>query len=179
MCDVSSIACTWQIEGAYTPNGQELMRRVRRTLAETLGTQLFFSGALLNRLQVPQIQGEMQLHPNKSDEFAPHVDKANVASYDWSALLYLSEHGTDFQGGELIFHDDEDDKFIVPSRGLLAFFSSGLENVHRVNTMAWGQRLVLSMWFTCSERHSHPELRFLAESRPDEFIAESSPSAEL
>ena len=61
----------------------------------------------------------MQLHPNKSDEFAPHVDKAqicrrqfqvqmavqcqaNVASYDWSALLYLSEHGTDFQGWALL-----------------------------------------------------------------------------
>ena len=24
--------------------------------------------------------------------------QANVASYDWSALLYFSEHGEDFEG---------------------------------------------------------------------------------
>ena len=34
-----------------------------------------------------------------------HCDKANNFEYDITALLYLSDHGTDFTGGELIFVD--------------------------------------------------------------------------
>jgi hypothetical protein len=33
------------------------------------------------------------------------VDKANRVAYDFSSILYLSEHGTDFTGGRLFFLD--------------------------------------------------------------------------
>ena len=53
--------------------------------------------------------------------------QANVASYDWSALLYLSTAGKDFDGGELLFLDDDNDSQLEPKEGQLVFFSSGLE----------------------------------------------------
>ena len=36
----------------------------------------------------------------------PHADKLNTAHYDWSGLLYLSEAGLDFDGGDFAFLDD-------------------------------------------------------------------------
>ena len=35
----------------------------------------------------------------------PHVDKNNTAHYDYSGLLYLNEHGTDYTGGMFAFLD--------------------------------------------------------------------------
>ena len=37
--------------------------------------------------------------------WSPHVDKANIATYDYSAILYLNTHGADFGGGRFIFID--------------------------------------------------------------------------
>lgn len=36
-----------------------------------------------------------------------HIDKVNVASYDYSALLYLNTAGVDFEGGALAFIDGD------------------------------------------------------------------------
>eukprot|EP00434_Breviolum_minutum_P006326 symbB.v1.2.005585.t1/scaffold326.1/size228935/7 len=115
----------------------------RQAMSDALGgIKLFFSGALLVRLQIPPIEGKMQQNSSRGDEFSAHVDKANVASYDWSALLYLSTVGEDFEGGELLFLDDDIDSQLAPKAGQLVFFSSGLENVHRVRPMTFGRRLV-------------------------------------
>ena len=37
--------------------------------------------------------------------WSAHVDQHNVAWYDVSALLYLSDAGVDFEGGAFAFHD--------------------------------------------------------------------------
>ena len=80
-----------------------------------------------------------------------HVDKANIASYDYSALLYLSTGGgADFEGGELAFLDADAERLVTPRAGRLVAFSSGLENLHRVREVTRGERFVLAMWFTCS-----------------------------
>ncbi|CAJ1348052.1 unnamed protein product [Effrenium voratum] len=98
------------------------MQRARHAVSEALGgPKLFFSGAMLTRFQIPQVEGDMQRN-SSGDEFAPHVDKANVASYDWSALLYFSTAGEDFQG-----QPARAQRMLKPVRGRLAFFSSGLE----------------------------------------------------
>ena len=87
----------------------------------------------------------------------PHVDKANIASYDYSALLYLNSHGSDFDGGEFAFIDASDDKLVHPIQGRLLTFTSGLENLHQVREVTRGTRYVLAMWFTCSEAHEYQE----------------------
>merc|ERR1719282_1161344 len=82
----------------------------------------------------PPINDEMQLDL-EHDSSNPHVDKANIASYDWSALLYFNSAGEDFDGGELVFHDADIDRVVQPLAGRLVVFSSGLENLHRVLPM--------------------------------------------
>ena len=83
-----------------------------------------------------------------------HSDKANIASYDHSALLYLSQP-QDFEGGAFAFVDADADRLVAPTCGRMLTFSSGLENLHRVERVSRGARLVLALWFTCSTNHSY------------------------
>ena len=46
-----------------------------------------------------------------------HVDRANVASYDYSAVLYLNEKGVGFTGGDFCFVDDTTDEIVEPRCG--------------------------------------------------------------
>lgn len=135
-----------------------LLERVRGRVAAALNiSEVFYSGSLLKRMDHPPLEDAMQVDLNH-DSSNPHADKANIASYDWSALLYFSSVGADFDGGELLFLDEDADRLVRPLAGRLVAFSSGLENLHRVQPMSRGQRYVLSMWFTCSRAHAHPGL---------------------
>lgn len=143
----------WELTG-------RLLGRMRQAIAGALGIHesvLYYSGSLVKRLDYPPLSDSMQLDA-RYDSFNAHVDKANIASYDWSALLYFSHWGGDFGGGELIFHDQDADRVVPPLAGRLVAFSSGLENLHRVAPMTWGSRYVLAMWFTCSEKHRHKSI---------------------
>ena len=86
-----------------------------------------------------------------------HVDKNNTDHYDYSGLLYLSEHGRDFDGGLLTFYDPDDEVTpvleLAPRPGRIALFSSDVENPHAVNMVTSGRRLTLSFWFTCSKEN--------------------------
>jgi len=78
-----------------------------------------------------------------------HCDKANNFEYDISALLYLSTHDQDFGGGELRFVDPVSLKEValLPDAGRLVVFDSGIDNLHRVSPVSWGDRLLLSVWY--------------------------------
>ena len=78
----------------------------------------------------------------------PHVDKANIPTYDYSALLYLNTRGLDFEGGDFAFLDDDADRVVEPRAGRLLYFTSGPENLHQVREVRKGTRYVLAMWFT-------------------------------
>lgn len=111
------------------------------------------SGALLTRLVADAPDDAWEL--NRSHVYwNAHVDKANIPSYDWSALLYLRAPS---EGGAFAFVDRDADRVVEPRCGRLLSFSSGLENLHRVERVVRGSRLVLAMWFTCSPRHSYSE----------------------
>lgn len=126
-------------------------------------TELYDSGAMLQR----------QL-PGYNYKPRTHIDKANVISYDYSGLWYLSTQGVDFEEGDLAFVDEDADRLIAPIAGRFVAFTAGVENLHVARATALkaeetpaGQearlnaeqkdtregRLVLSMWFTCSEAH--------------------------
>eukprot|EP00927_Polykrikos_kofoidii_P073037 TRINITY_DN69109_c0_g1_i1.p1 TRINITY_DN69109_c0_g1~~TRINITY_DN69109_c0_g1_i1.p1 ORF type:complete len:460 (-),score=78.78 TRINITY_DN69109_c0_g1_i1:99-1478(-) len=135
-----------------------LLERVRMEVARSLNiSAIFYSGSLLKRMDFPPLHDAFQIDP-KHDSWNPHIDKANIASYDYSALLYLNSVGRDYGGGELAFHDEDMDRVVEPKGGRLVAFTSGLENLHRVQPMRWGRRYVLSMWFTCSALHAHPTI---------------------
>ena len=57
---------------------------------------------------------------------------------DHSALLYLSDHGTDFTGGEIIFPQHK--LSIKPKSGMLVFFRGDREHFHKVSKVLSGER---------------------------------------
>jgi hypothetical protein len=48
-----------------------------------------------------------------------HCDKAEISSWDYSALLYLNSGGGHFRGGDFAFIDADADRVITPSAGRL------------------------------------------------------------
>lgn len=78
-------------------------------------------------------------------------------SFDYTCLLYLSTMGDEFDGGEFIFSDSDNDRVVQPRAGRLSCFTSGPENTHRISKVTRGQRLALTVAFTCSENHAIPD----------------------
>lgn len=88
-----------------------------------------------------------------------HVDQKQYKSFVYTALIYLADFGSDFDGGEFVFLDAKgnDSVVIEPKTGRLNLFTSGYENVHRVNKVTKGTRLAMTLAFTCqNEDKSNP-----------------------
>lgn len=105
-----------------------------------------------------------------------HVDEAQVAAFQFSAVLYLSTAGSDFSGGAFSFRDSDADRIVEPRAGRLTFFSGGLENVHRVEHVGAGSRFVFAMWFTTSEAHRwlDADVRCSAQVEPVQALADGT-----
>lgn len=88
-----------------------------------------------------------------------HADLLSTPHYHYSGLLYLSSV-SEFKGGRFHFVDvgDSSDgnettaQLLEPLRGRVVMFTSGPENLHRVERVTEGQRFVLAFWFTCDAR---------------------------
>ena len=83
-----------------------------------------------------------------------HIDKANKDEYDVSSITYLNTHGIDFTGGEFVFVDEEANLHVRPRAGRLVYFSSGAENLHKIQPVSSGARWVVASWFTIVEPES-------------------------
>ena len=95
------------------------------------------------------LAGAMLMRKRPSDVASPaHVDKANKGAYDYSAVLYLSTCGADFDGGEFVFADAQSEEVVEPRAGRAVLFASGTENFHVVRPVARGERIAMGMWFT-------------------------------
>ena len=145
---------------------RDVLRRVQATIAADFGLPALYSaGSLLTRIwaddQIPD--DGMNIEPGHK-YWNAHVDKANRASYDYSALLYLNAHCAgggdcdyestarpDFDGGRFAWLDDDEDVVVEPRGGRLLTFTGGLENLHGVRKVTAGTRYVIGMWFTCHE----------------------------
>ena len=57
------------------------------------GCDRYDSGALLTRISHGTPDDEWEMEAGHA-YWNPHVDKANIATYDYSAILYLNTHGT-------------------------------------------------------------------------------------
>lgn len=82
-----------------------------------------------------------------------HVDKETYSSFHYTSLLYLNDFYRDFDGGRFIFIDEnkEDNKTtrssIEPKKGRVSVFTSGGENVHHIEKVTRGTRLVVPTWY--------------------------------
>ena len=134
---------------------KDAMERIRTRVAHEFGlSRLYFTAPTF----ITRLVGNPQWQPQEiHDEYwHPHVDKQNTDHYDYSGLVYLSNHGTDFTGGELAFIDKDADgrtvaNTVQPRAGRLAAFTSGDENLHHARKVETGVRYVMSMWFTCDK----------------------------
>jgi hypothetical protein len=132
------------------------MERIRARVAQEFGlSRLYFTApTFITRLVGNPAWKPQEMH----DEYwHPHVDKENTAHYDYSGLVYLSNSGDDFTGGDLAFIDRDPSSgktvanTVQPRAGRLATFTSGSENVHHARKVETGVRYVMSMWFTCDK----------------------------
>ncbi|XP_014386733.1 PREDICTED: 2-oxoglutarate and iron-dependent oxygenase domain-containing protein 3, partial [Myotis brandtii] len=83
-----------------------------------------------------------------------HVDKVTYGSFDYTSLLYLSDYLDDFGGGRFVFMEEGANKTVEPRAGRVSFFTSGSENLHRVERVHWGTRYAVTIAFTCNPDHS-------------------------
>uniref|UniRef100_A0AC11CQW5 2-oxoglutarate and iron dependent oxygenase domain containing 3 n=1 Tax=Ovis aries TaxID=9940 RepID=A0AC11CQW5_SHEEP len=82
-----------------------------------------------------------------------HVDKVTYGSFDYTSLLYLSDYLDDFGGGRFVFMEEGANKTVEPRAGRVSFFTSGSENLHRVEKVHWGTRYAITIAFTCNPDH--------------------------
>ncbi|XP_069339150.1 2-oxoglutarate and iron-dependent oxygenase domain-containing protein 3 isoform X2 [Eulemur rufifrons] len=82
-----------------------------------------------------------------------HVDKVTYGSFDYTSLLYLSDYLQDFGGGRFVFMEEGANKTVEPRAGRVSFFTSGSENLHRVEKVHWGTRYAITIAFSCNPDH--------------------------
>ena len=151
-----------------------VLTALRREFGET--RPLYLAGAMLTRTRPPlrankppsaAASGSSAADAHAYDYGAAHVDRANVSSYDYSAVLYLNTKGgggsgsrggesaVSFDGGDFAFMDESTDEVVEPRVGRLLLFASGFEHLHRVTHVTSGTRLVLAQWYTLNRAAGH------------------------
>ncbi|GAA6110239.1 urotensin-2 receptor 2 isoform X1 [Tachysurus ichikawai] len=140
-----------QIRDIFTEDDFKLYRavrsRIQRVIAETFG--LDSSNLYLTK---PTFFSRINSTGAKTahDEYwHPHIDKVTYGSFDYTSLLYLTDYDVDFGGGRFIFMDPNSNQTVEPRAGRVSFFSSGSENLHHVEKVAWGTRYAITVSFTC------------------------------
>lgn len=151
-----------QIGDVFTQEDFQLYRdvrgRIQAVIAETFGLE-----PTLMYLTKPTFFSRINSTAAKTqhDEYwHPHIDKVTYGSFDYTSLLYLSDYGSDFTGGRFVFMDQNANRTVEPRTGRVSFFSSGSENLHRVERVRWGTRYAITVSFTCDPAHaiSDPDL---------------------
>ncbi|XP_023692618.1 2-oxoglutarate and iron-dependent oxygenase domain-containing protein 3 [Paramormyrops kingsleyae] len=131
---------------------RDVRGRIQQVIAETFGLD-----ASLLYLTKPTFFSRINSSTAKTthDEYwHPHIDKETYGSFDYTSLLYLSDYHTDFGGGRFIFVDADGNRTVEPRVGRVSFFSSGSENLHRVEKVEWGTRFAITVSFTCNPAHA-------------------------
>lgn len=97
-----------------------------------------------------------------------HVDKANISYYDYSAILYLSTKGTDFEGGQLAFNDPCRDELVEPRLGRCVMFASGPHHLHQAKAVTSGTRMIMAMWYSLNCKLHGEQIHMVCEARSEE-----------
>lgn len=145
-----------QLAEVFTQEDFQLYRDVRERIQAVIA-QAFGLDPSLMYLTKPTFFSRInstQAQTQHDEYWHPHVDKVTFGSFDYTSLLYLSDYGTDFTGGRFIFMDPNGNRTVEPRAGRLSFFSSGSENLHRVEQVSWGTRYAITVSFTCDPTHA-------------------------
>lgn len=107
-------------------------------------------GAMLVRIQGPDCaaqSGPLELDTTRQ-YWDVHCDKAEISSWDYSGVLYLSTAEEHFHGGKFVFVDSDANRVISPVVGRLVTFASGFENIHHMQPVSGGVRFALVLFFS-------------------------------
>uniref|UniRef100_A0A8B9SWL4 2-oxoglutarate and iron dependent oxygenase domain containing 3 n=1 Tax=Anas platyrhynchos TaxID=8839 RepID=A0A8B9SWL4_ANAPL len=144
-----------KIQDIFTEEDFALYRDVRRRIQEKIAQTFGISSSAMY-LTKPTFFSRINSTEAKTthDEYwHPHIDKVTYGSFDYTSLLYLSDYAEDFGGGRFVFMDEGSNKTIEPRTGRVSFFTSGSENLHRVEKVRWGTRYAVTISFTCNPDH--------------------------
>nr|XP_021391497.1 2-oxoglutarate and iron-dependent oxygenase domain-containing protein 3 [Lonchura striata domestica] len=144
-----------KIQDIFTEEDFALYRDVRQRIQQRIA-QVFGISSSAMYLTKPTFFSRMNSTGAKTthDEYwHPHVDKVTYGSFDYTSLLYLSDYSKDFGGGRFVFMDADSNKTVEPRAGRVSFFTSGSENLHRVERVQWGTRFAITISFTCDPQH--------------------------
>ncbi|XP_041888621.1 2-oxoglutarate and iron-dependent oxygenase domain-containing protein 3 isoform X1 [Corvus kubaryi] len=144
-----------KIQDIFTEEDFALYRDVRQRIQQRIA-QVFGISSSAMYLTKPTFFSRMNSTGAKTthDEYwHPHVDKVTYGSFDYTSLLYLSDYSEDFGGGRFVFMDADSNKTVEPRAGRVSFFTSGSENLHRVEKVQWGTRFAITISFTCDPEH--------------------------
>ncbi|KAF7204893.1 2-oxoglutarate and iron-dependent oxygenase domain-containing protein 3 isoform X1 [Nothobranchius furzeri] len=145
-----------QIRDVFTQEDFQLYRDVRGRI-QAIVARTFDLDPTLLYLTKPTFFSRINSTAAKTqhDEYwHPHIDKVTYGSFDYTSLLYLSDYGSDFTGGRFVFMDQNANRTVEPRAGRVSFFSSGSENLHRVEKVTWGTRYAITVSFTCDPAHA-------------------------
>ncbi|XP_010890220.2 urotensin-2 receptor 2 [Esox lucius] len=145
-----------QLSDVFSEKDFSLYREVRARIQAVIAKTYDLDPSLLY-LTKPTFFSRINSTQAKTqhDEYwHPHIDKVTYGSFDYTSLLYLSDYGADFTGGRFIFMDSNGNRTVEPRAGRISFFSSGSENLHRVEEVSWGTRYAMTVSFTCDPAHA-------------------------
>ena len=103
----------------------------------TEGVEEDFTGGVFDFNDSPPAQALAPTHANYRRQAEEKFTSADATS---SASLSQS-HPNDPAASSMTY--------VLPKRGRLVTFTAGSENLHRVARVLSGERMVLSLWFTC------------------------------
>uniref|UniRef100_A0A493T2Y2 2-oxoglutarate and iron dependent oxygenase domain containing 3 n=1 Tax=Anas platyrhynchos platyrhynchos TaxID=8840 RepID=A0A493T2Y2_ANAPP len=129
----------------------DVRRRIQEKIAQTFG--ISSSAMYLTKPTFFSRINSTEAKTTHDEYWHPHIDKVTYGSFDYTSLLYLSDYAEDFGGGRFVFMDEGSNKTIEPRTGRVSFFTSGSENLHRVEKVRWGTRYAVTISFTCNPDH--------------------------
>ncbi|KAM5272701.1 2-oxoglutarate and iron-dependent oxygenase domain-containing protein 3 [Ctenodactylus gundi] len=127
-------------------------RKVQHAIAEAFGVSV--SSLYLTKPTFFSRINSTAAQTAHDEYWHAHVDKVTYGSFDYTSLLYLSDYLEDFGGGRFVFMEEGANRTVEPRAGRVSFFTSGSENLHRVEKVRWGTRYAITIAFTCNPDHA-------------------------
>ena len=123
--------------------------RIKQKISDTFGASSL-SLSLTSPMFFSRISGEKEAITMNDQYWHDHIDELQYGSFDFTGLLYLNSYEEEYEGGTFSFNDGREREMVIkPRAGLLSLFTSGHENIHRVNKVLSGTRYALTIAFTC------------------------------
>ncbi|XP_075759661.1 2-oxoglutarate and iron-dependent oxygenase domain-containing protein 3 isoform X5 [Pelodiscus sinensis] len=129
----------------------DVRQRIQQTISQAFG--ISSSSMYLTKPTFFSRINSTEAKTTHDEYWHPHIDKVTYGSFDYTSLLYLSDYTEDFGGGRFVFMDVGANKTVEPRAGRVSFFTSGSENLHRVEKVRWGTRYAITISFTCNPDH--------------------------